>query len=104
MRQPTNTNQKDTTKMSKMSTNEMTTVTSLFEKMSPGIHNLYWRWLDESAHEGWDGYADAMKRWLPAEAAFVKAGRRPFGVTFKLAGKTYVFAATSSEVSWKRIA
>jgi hypothetical protein len=81
----------------------------LYQAMEKTINYLYDRWQDEKKYEEWNDYIEHMKK-LFAEmqkstntenAVFVKASKRPFGLTFDFEGWRFVLSANSRAYRWE---
>lgn len=65
------------------------------EQFAEFMYNLYCRWLDEREYEDFADYATAIKKNLSAGIEFVKAHKRPFGLTFKADGAAINYSITA---------
>lgn len=65
--------------------------------------NLYCRWLDEQEYEDIADYKAVIQARIP-QMEIVKMHKQPFGFTAKAQGKTYRFAVTMKNYSYKQIA
>lgn len=78
-------------------------VSAFQEKCSRQFINLKWRWEDEKQYEDFADYITVVKKMCEDNGAeFLKMSKRPFQVTFKLAGQLCEMKATtkSVEVCW----
>jgi hypothetical protein len=83
---------------------ETAQVNQIFED-SLTLQDLKFRWADEKEFEDWSDYVEVIKKFVPKDATFVKAAKRPFSFDFilKSNGFTYRIIATNSHMEWKRI-
>jgi len=81
----------------------------LLDSMKKTFEILYGRWQDEKEYEDWKDYQEHFKKTFNAmkelakakNAVFVKATKRPFGITFDFEGWTVVFYIKTTEYGWK---
>ncbi|RLI48952.1 MAG: hypothetical protein DRP09_21050 [Candidatus Thorarchaeota archaeon] len=91
-----------------MKMNEITKsiTNTIMENMEKTLVYLYCRWQDEKEYEDWQDYVDIMKKDLKEKAGvsnvfFVKASKRPFGLTFDFEGWQITLSVNSTSIRWK---
>ena len=83
--------------------------TFLFNAMQNTFDMLFGRWQDEKQYEDFKEYEAYFKKMFDQfikevkmeNAVFLKASKRPFGITFDFEGWRFDFTATSREYRWK---
>jgi hypothetical protein len=65
------------------------------------VSNLACRWQEERQYEDWADYTAILRGLLPADADFLKATKRPFGVHFTVAGYTVFYGVRGRYVMWR---
>jgi len=98
-----------------MAMNEITKnkVKEIMSLLQDTLCYLYNRWQDEKEYENWNDYIAHMKKAFEnmeskvalkskcfENAYFVKASKRPFGMTFDLEGWRVVLSVTSTQYKW----
>ena len=73
---------------------------ALVDKHGPMLEYLWGRWQDEKQYEDWKGYSNKMKEMFGD--MFVKAMKRPFGVTLQIEGFPYQpkITVNSRSIGW----
>jgi len=80
-------------------------IDAAFLKNADRLGYLQSRWADESEHEDWTEYIDALMMLVPEGGKVLSTSKRPFGITFSMdgvVGAMYSFRATSNGVQWTR--
>jgi hypothetical protein len=94
-----------------MPMNEITKqkVNSIFNHLTDRLVNTYNRWQDEKEYENWNDYITFFQNIFESakeecnmnNAVFVKAQKRPFGITYDFEGWRVILSVNSNEVKWK---
>ena len=76
----------------------------IFKEMETPLSNLWCRWQDEKEYEDWNEYASVMKQRIEKQGGdFIKAYKRPFGLTYELGGFKYQIKMNAKSYSFKRV-
>lgn len=68
------------------------------KKAAERLGYLYGRWQDEKQYEDFADYVASMKTCLPKDAVFLTMTKRPFQVTFTMAGKENLLKVRGNSV------
>lgn len=78
--------------------------TIFFNKAVNRLQYLYSRWLDEREYEDFADYIEAARKLCEGYGAeFIRLGKRPFRMDYKIGDRQLFIKITSREAAWFRV-